>query len=473
MPVSYFLPRGRNILIAFFFALAVLAFAPQIYAQDDPEETEEAIAAFNQGQEAHEKGDLLGAIKLYDKALGIVPEFAEAELQRGNAYFTLGKIDDAEKSFRHAAGLREDWSLALASLGSVLIRKNQFAEAEKVLVKSIELDGLNYPAFSAMAELRLKTGAKPEVLRELLGKLKVLSSKASPTASIWASKGSLEAALGDTAAARKSLDQALAIDPKNRGALFERAGIALSEGDVSRAEEIAKTLAQVSPGSGDLGYLQARILLAKDKPDEALKVLESIAAPPAEASVLGEKILANRTENAGELEAGLVKDAKNAAILSRLCIVMRTKEPLKALDYCRRASEAEPGNINHAVGYGAALVQAKYFTQAVDLFRRVLVVAPDNFTVHTNLATALSQLKRYAEAKTEYNWLIEKQPNLVIAYYLLGITHDQLGEYMDAAANYQQFLKMADAEQNQLEIEKVNLRLPVVQKLIKEKKGKN
>lgn len=471
--MSYFLSRGRSIGIAFFIGLALISFASQTFAQDDPDDTDEAVTAFNEGQAAHEKGDLLAAIKLYDKALEIVPEFPEAELQRGNAYLMLGKVDDAERSFRHAAELREDWSLALASLGSVLVRKNQFPEAEKVLGRAIELDELNFPAYTAMTDLRLKMRAKPEVLKDLLGRLKVLSSKASPTAAIMASKGSLENALGETVAAKKSLDQALAIEPKNRTALFERAWIALSEGDVTRAEEIARALAPAASRSGDVEYLQASVLLAKDKPEEALKILESIAAPSAEAAALRNKIIAGRSENAAELEAALARDPKNAAVLSRLCVVTRTKDPLKAIDYCRRASDADPANINHAVGYGAALVQAKYFTQAVDLFRRILTVAPDNFTVHTNLATALSQLKRYPEAKAEYQWLVEKQPDLVIAYYLLGITHDQLNEYMDAAANYQQFLKIADAERNKLEIEKVNLRLPILQKLIKEKKGKN
>ncbi|HLA94836.1 MAG TPA: tetratricopeptide repeat protein, partial [Pyrinomonadaceae bacterium] len=100
----------------------------------------------------------------------------------------------------------------------------------------------------------------------------------------------------------------------------------------------------------------------------------------------------------------------------------------------------------------------------------ILKVAPDNFTVHTNLAAALFQMKRYAEAKAEYLWLLEKQPDLVIAYYLLGITHDQLGEYLDAMANYQLFLRKADPAKNTLEIEKVNLRIPTLQNLIK--KGK-
>jgi hypothetical protein len=58
---------------------------------------------------------------------------------------------------------------------------------------------------------------------------------------------------------------------------------------------------------------------------------------------------------------------------------------------------------------------------------------------------------------------------LAIVHYFLGITHDQLNEYLDAMANYQQFLRLADAAQNKLEIEKVNLRLPILQKQIKVK----
>ncbi len=69
-------------------------------------------------------------------------------------------------------------------------------------------------------------------------------------------------------------------------------------------------------------------------------------------------------------------------------------------------------------------------------------------------------------------WLTAKQPNLAGAYYFLAITHDQLGEYLDAAANYNQFLKLADPEQSKLEIEKVNLRMPVLLRQIKDKKGK-
>ena len=156
--------------------------------------------------------------------------------------------------------------------------------------------------------------------------------------------------------------------------------------------------------------------------------------------------------------------------MGKLCNLLRVPNPPKALEYCRTAYAIEPNNLNHAIGYGAALVQAKQFDAAVNLLREILRVSPENSTVRANLATALFQLKRYKEAIVELNWLTEKQPDLAIAYYFLAISHDSLEQYLDALANYQQFLKLADAEKNKLEIEKVNLRLPSLQKQIKVKR---
>jgi hypothetical protein len=72
----------------------------------------------------------------------------------------------------------------------------------------------------------------------------------------------------------------------------------------------------------------------------------------------------------------------------------------------------------------------------------------------------------------EFRWLTDRQPDQAVAYYFLGIVHDQLMEFADAAANYQQFLRLADPESSKLEIEKVNLRLPIINTLLKEGKGK-
>ncbi|MEP7213607.1 MAG: tetratricopeptide repeat protein [Acidobacteriota bacterium] len=457
------------ILVAAFGGMAVTAQDDE-EAADDP--AKDAIALFNKGQEAHEKGELKVALDLYAKAIALIPEFPEAELQRGNAFLSLGRTADAETAFRRALDLHPDWTLAMASLGSVLVSKDQNAEAEKLLLRAIELDEQNFPALSALTELRLKTSAKPDVLRDLLHRLMDLTAKSKPTASVWSARAALEDALGSVDAAKLSAEKALALEPLNRTSLGVMFNSAITDGDAARAASFLGRYEKADPASTRLISMRARILLVQGKPVEALAVLNAVANPTPDMVALRDKIATASSTNSAELEKLLETDNKNADALGRLCTMLRTENPAKALDYCRRASEGEPNNITHAIGYGAALVQAKRYLDAVLLFRRILLIAPDNSSVRANLATAYFQLERYDEAKREYEWLTQRQPENAAGFFFLGITHDHLGEFLDAMANYQQFLKIADEGRNGLEIEKVKLRIPSLEKQIKEKRGR-
>jgi len=468
-----FMRRKQNLPVIALIAFALIFFTSTVaLCQDEEEPSDVAIALFNKGQDAHEKGDLLLAAENYEKALRIIPDFPEAELQRGNAYQALGKLDEAEAAFLRAVELREDWSLAIANLGSVLVRKGRFADAEKYLTKAIDLDELNFPAYAAMTELRLKTKAPQAVLTDLLVKLRGLTAKANPTASIWASRAALESAVGDRNTAKSSLVKALQLEPRNQFALSESADLALADSDPATADEYVKRLEAIAPQSESTKGRRARVLVAQGKPGEALALLNSISKPGAEIADLISQLRSAATTDPADLEKQLALNPKSSALLSKLCIVYRTSDPAKALDYCRRASEASPESVQPVIGYAAALVQAKQYAEAVVVLRRLIAIAPDNSTARANLATALFQLKRYAEAKVEFRWLVDHRPDQAITYYFLGIVHDHLLEFADAAANYQQFLRLADPESSKLEIEKVNLRLPAVINLIKEGKGK-
>jgi tetratricopeptide (TPR) repeat protein len=172
------------------------------------------------------------------------------------------------------------------------------------------------------------------------------------------------------------------------------------------------------------------------------------------------------------LEKALKTDTKNVSLLSRLCSLNRTANPQKALDYCRRAQELEPTEIKHAVGFGAALVQARQFDQAVELFRKLLAVEPKNFTARQNLALALYELKRYNESIEEFERLIEAKPDAPVIYFYLATANDFAGNYVAALGAYQKFLELAKPETNQLEIDKVKLRLPAVANQVKKGAGK-
>ena len=466
-----FLQHRRIILAAF---TLILVFAPlsASFAQEDDDNSVDPVSVFYKGQDAHEKGKLEEAVKLYKQAIELAPEFPEAEYQLGAAFLALNKDAEAEKAFRRALEIKPDWSLPMTSLGALLVNENNFPEAEKLLTTAANADENNFLAYSALTDLRLKTNSSPEILKQLLEKVKVLTSKANPTAQIWTSRAAIERRLGDKDQARKSLNRALEINPRDKFAISEHAELAISDADYKTAQADVEKLNQIAPDSVNTKVLQAGIYQANGKSDEAVKLLDSIAAPDANVSDLLNQIRASSSENAADLEKLLENDEKNITVLSRLCSLLRLKNPVKALSYCRRVSELEPNNINHAVGYGAALVQAGDYVNAVQLFRKLTEFSPENYTAHANLATALFQLNRFEEAKKEFLWLSEKQPDLPVTYYFLAISHDRLEEYLDAMANYQKFLRLANVEQNKLEIDKVNLRLPSLEKQIKSGKGR-
>ena len=461
--------RTQHLFILWALAAVISLFgAAGTYAQED----DDAAALFEQGQDAHEKGDLVKAVELYRKAIEAAGDLPEAEYQIGNAYRSLGKLDEAERAFRRAAELRPEWSLAFAALGSTLVTRGKYADAGPILKTAIELDRNSFPAYAALTDLLLRTQAPETELKKVLAKITPLAAGAKPPASIWAAKAGLEAALNDRAAAAKSIERAFELEPKDPEIVYQYAAIHLALGDTEKASAAVRTLESLEPNGERGSLLRASLLVDEEKPDAALALLEKLSSPSARVLTMRDKIKAGTTTDVAELKKRIEANARDAAALGRLCSLGQKGDAANTLEYCRRASELEPDNIRHAIGFGVALLQAKQFAAAAELFNKLSTAEPDNTTVRGNLAAALFQLKRFEEAKQQYIRLTEELPENALPFYLLGITYDQLTEYRNAMAAYQQFLRLAKPEDHALEIEKVRFRLPILDRQIRSNKGK-
>jgi tetratricopeptide (TPR) repeat protein len=472
--------RPRIIVIyALAVSLALLFCASASSAQTGFDEGEaDPVKLFERGQDAHASGRLELALSLYEAALKLRPEFPEAEYQLAAALLSLNRLPEAEKAFRRAGELRPGWALPPAALGALLLRSNRFDEAEKFLGRALELDSANAVALIALADLRLRTKAARDVLRLLLERLRSATAREDATASLWAARSSIEGALDERAAAMASFDRALVIDPRNVAARLERAKMRAGVGDYERAIEDARAARRDGAAATDASLLLAKIYAQAGRKDEALSTLDGLddaARRLPEAVALRNAILVDGAADAGAraaLEKILEREPGNAQLLARLGALYRTDDPPRAVEYYRRALAAEPRNAAYATGYGAALVQAGRLADAVAILRQVLAVAPDNYAAHANLATALYELKRFSEALDQYEWVVGAKPELAATYFFIATAHDYLGEYEEALAAYQAFLARADAQKNQLEVEKVNLRLPTLRNQIKRGEGK-
>ncbi|HMF57354.1 MAG TPA: tetratricopeptide repeat protein, partial [Pyrinomonadaceae bacterium] len=192
------------LLLAIVSACGLTARAQTSAVEDD----DDAVKLFERGQDAHARGDLTGAIRLYEEAIKLQPEFPEAEYQRGAVLVALVRLPEAEKAFRRAIELREDWALPNAALGSLLVRTGRDSEAEPFLRRALELDAKNNAALVALAYMRLHAGTAREAV-ELAGRA---TAETNAPASAWAVRGLAEHAAGNKQAAAMSFDRALHLD---------------------------------------------------------------------------------------------------------------------------------------------------------------------------------------------------------------------------------------------------------------------
>jgi tetratricopeptide (TPR) repeat protein len=475
-----FFRSGSRFKISFgSIVLLALLLAPQALAQTEElgDGAVDPIKLFERGQNAHAHGDLARALEFYEQAIKLRPEFPEAEFQRGSVLVSLGRSTEAEPAFRRAIELRKDWSLPYSSLGALLVRNNRDREAEPLLRQAIKLDAQNNVALRTLADVRLRAGDPKEAVEFA----RRATNDKEASASAWILRGIAERAANDKAEAKTSLDHALQIEPENIVALEERADLRAEEADYEHAIEDLKKAEQIKPGDRQILSRLLGVYERAGKTEDASKLAESLGLVNKSTDVSNQgtiKVVGTPEEieaaNNNDplkarkaLEALLVKNPRNAMLLAKLGASYRTDAPASSLDFYRRAAEIEPKNVDYATGYGAALVQARRFADAVAILSRVISAAPENYVAHANLATALYELKQFAAALPEYEWMLKAKPDLVIAHYFIATAHDKLGEYKEALAAYETFIARADAKTNDLEIEKVKLRLPLLRQQIK------
>ena len=473
--------QNQLLLIASCILLFAFAFAAPIGAQTEEafgDDATDPIRLFERGQSAHARGELEKALSFYEQALKVRPEFPEAQFQRGNALASLGKLTEAEAALRTAIALKKNWALPYSTLGALLLRNNRDKEAEQLFRQALTIDKQDGLALRLLADVRLRAGDAKEGLEFA----KQAAAIPEAPSSVWVTLALAQKASGDTAGAKTTLDRVLGEDPANVAALIERADLLTHEKNFEPAIADLNAAAKLKPGDKGIASRLADTYQKAGKPEEALAVAKAagleVHAPPNSDGVIGtpEEIeAANSSEpdvSRKALEKLLEKNPRNARLFARLGASYRTDNPARSLEYYRKAAEIKPDSGEYALGYAAALVQARRFPEAVAILRQVVTREPENYAAHANLATALYESKRYSEALPEYEWILAAKPEAVVAHYFIATAHDYLGEYKAALASYEKFLAAADAKTNQLEIDKVKLRLPSLRRQIQLGEGR-
>ncbi len=91
--------------------------------------TRRAQELFRSGGEAEEAGDADGAVKLYEQAIELDPEFVACYINIGTVRFHARRFDEAEKMYRAALKIDGEYALAHFDLGNTLDEVGRLVEA--------------------------------------------------------------------------------------------------------------------------------------------------------------------------------------------------------------------------------------------------------------------------------------------------------------------------------------------------------
>ncbi len=455
-----------------------------------PVNTQKAAALFDAGQEAHAAGKLEDAVKLYTQALELDASLWQAEFQRAAAYFSLNRLPEAGtainkvleqlKEFADSPELKQVAAKANTLRGEIALATTQPAEAEAAFRRALALDANHKRALSGLAQVLLAANR----IDEAISAAKAALAAGEDSALIYALLGHAQFRNKRNEDALLNLTEALKREPSNLQALRDRAEVFLARNETAGAIADLQMLLTIEKFPATMLRL-ATLHRAAKQYDEAVKLYQQIAeVEPTNHEVrtaLAEILIeSGKSENAiAQLEALIQADPKRPDLRSQLATLFMVSQPDKALEQYQAAAKLAPNNPNYVIGIGSALVKMKRFDEAIAALKPVVAQTLQEeqaYTARANFATALFELKDYPNAAREYIWLLDylakrgERKKTAVTTYLLGVCFDKFGDFEQALKAYQQFLSLATTEQ-QLEVEKVKLRLPSLQRQIAQGQG--
>ncbi|HSE97971.1 MAG TPA: tetratricopeptide repeat protein [Blastocatellia bacterium] len=433
-----------------------------------------AVSAFEDGQNAQERGDLQSAIRFYTAAINGEPSLFQAYYQRGVALASLGRAAEAEKDFRKVIELQPGFARAYRGLGQTLLDLGKTREAERELARAVELDPKMTGVRIYLASALLKSNEPARAAEHL----RTAIDQGESGSLMYALLGVALERTGKIDDAFSAYSRSIEIEAGNATAREGRGRILEGRDDIQKAIEdyTAAYRAQPSP---DLALKLAEMHARAGQPQAAIQIYRGhLREKPDDMAVRAEMIrlmaASGQAEDAErEIERLVSARQTDAKLLTLAGDIFFQEKPELAAGYYRRAVEADATHTHAKVQLGAALVRSMQYEQAIPVLQAALSSEPENYVAHANLATGFFKLKQYPAAAREFIWIIQRRPDIAASYFFLAISLDKIGDCEQATRAYQEFVKRADAAALREEVEEANIRLGLLQKLAKEGKCKS
>ncbi len=354
------------------------------------------------------------ALELAQKAVTLAPESAEAYTilarAQGNIFNNASALEAAQK----AAALDSAAAETQIALGQALLADRQYEAAWDAISKAIALQEDLPSAYGALASYYWVTGDAGRA-RAACERTLTLRPEFAP----WRiALGNIWMVLGRYELAKAELDKVLTLTPDSADALLALAYVAMNRGDYTTAESHINEAAKLIPDAPQPYLARGRLLRAQGEQDDARaefrKALDKRADyPPALEAIgwtylnEGECDLAVRQFQTLMTEQPRSPDGLVGMGFARLC----DDDPVKALEYLRKAAKLDPYEEWAHLGLGAAYANQERWEEAALAQAEALLVGLEDAALYRELGSALSQQDEAELAQAEFEMALQLDPD--------------------------------------------------------------
>ena len=356
-------------------------------------------------------GDPVEAKKLYQQAIRLNPQHAEAHLNLGVAYERLGQGALAEAMFRKALQIRRDYSDAHLNLGLKLAEKARFAQALESVREAVRLAPANPAARKALAMVltRLKRPLEAVPHFELLVQRDPASAEARLDLGIaLAEAGKRERALA-------AFDEAVRLEPRSFRPHYNR-GRALNDlGRTPEARQALGTAIGLNPEHAPALHLLGTIERAAGEPERALELLLRAAQLDGSNPLVHHDLglaadQAGRPQEAvSRWETALAIDPSQREAMYSLAQALQRVDPDRARRYRERfaaltAEEQDTDRAGTLWNFALAEANRERWKSAFELFRQALDACgtcPARGQIHKNFGLVYGHSGDFTSALDE------------------------------------------------------------------------
>jgi len=393
------------------------------------------------------------AISEWTRLPSEVTDSADYALKLAHLYLLNGQLDDAEKSFRKAAGMMAEPAPALEGIARVLLARGRNAEAleqARAAMESGADDATRLRLLQIIAAVNVREGNRFAALDALERMLEAAGGDPAlliQAGDAYMALDELEKAL---AAYGSAADAGAAAGARRLAAALQKAG------RFDEAERVADDFLKDDPGDFEVLVLKGRALLGKQKYREAAAVLEravaSSEAPPRELAA-ARFYLAEANYRSGLLPAAETQlrralaqepDFTRARLLLAE-VLLQNGSFEQAATAAREVVESEPENARAWAIKADALKLSGNAPAAVADYRKALELERNTATLLA-LMDALARLGREEEADRVLESYVDEDPTDAATAWMLGRVWEHRGRLSEAEAILERALEANESD---------------------------